>query len=102
MPVVISIEGIGIVDPMLASQIIELGKVAGIAEQEVDIGIAGKGGWRKLRGSLGIRLQLLVLDGAHVTEAKLELVQPLIPGQIIPDLIAVERVPPWKIARAPG
>jgi hypothetical protein len=80
VPVVIEVEAVVVVDPVFASQIVELLKGAGVAEQEIDIRVAGKCAGVENCGSLGVVLQLLVLVVVQPAESKLELVQSLGPG----------------------
>ena len=80
MPVVLDVEAIVVVDPVLAKQIVELFKGAGVAEQEIDIRVLGKCARVENCGSLGVVLQLLVLIVVQPAESKLELVQSFGPG----------------------
>ena len=100
-PIVHRLKAIVVVHPVFAREKLQLRKAGGIAQQVIDIGVARKVARVENGGSLGVRLQLLVLVSVQPTEAELELMPSLGPRYIVLVLEALIAVLPREVARAP-
>ena len=98
MPIVTDVEAVVVVDPVFASEEVELSKAGRVAEQEVYIGVLRERAIVEYGSSLSVCLQLLVFRIMQPTGAELELVLTSVPGQVVTSLIAFVRILPGEVA----